>query len=142
VKDCGKAIREAFKQDVPKEQDYLEILGVLHSLMRELRTKSRNEVEAHIDNPEASTIFQAFPRVLKNTDLTNFICDYCRIIIIGNARPFEVEALMDEEIHTIKHDSMKSYNALVVLADAFPALGICAAVLGVIKAMGAIDQAP
>lgn len=142
VKDAGRAIKEAFRQDVPKERDYLETLGVLHSLMRELRTKSRNEVEAHIDNPDESKIFTAFPLVLKNRDLTNFICDYCRIIIIGNARPFEIEALMDEEIHTIKNDQLKSYHALVVLADAFPALGICAAVLGVIKAMGAIDQSP
>ncbi|WP_024847965.1 MULTISPECIES: flagellar motor stator protein MotA [unclassified Aminobacter] len=142
VKDTGKAIKEAFAQAVPSQQHYLETLGVLHSLMRELRTKSKNEVEAHIDNAEESSIFQAYPLVLANKDLTNFICDYCRIIIIGNARPFEVEALMDEEIHTIKHDKLKSYNALVTMADGFPALGICAAVLGVIKAMGAIDQSP
>lgn len=142
VKDAGKATVEAIKGAVPKEQDYLEVLGVLHSLMRELKTKSRNEVEAHIDNPEESAIFQAYPTVIKNKDLTNFICDYCRIIIIGNARPFEIEALMDEEIHTIRHDKLKSYHALTVVGDAFPALGIVAAVLGVIKAMGAIDQSP
>jgi chemotaxis protein MotA len=142
VKDSGKAMLEAFKQNVPKEQDYLEVLGVLHSLMRELRTKPRNEVEAHIDNPEESAIFQMFPKVLKDHDLTHFICDYCRIIIIGNARPFEIEALMDEEIHTIKHDKLKSYHALVQMGDGFPALGICAAVLGVVKAMGALDQSP
>ena len=142
VKDAGRATVEAFKGAVPKEQDYLEVLGVLHSLMRELKTKSRNEVEAHIDNPDESAIFQAYPTVLKNRDLTNFICDYCRIIIIGNARPFEIEALMDEEIHTIRHDKLKSYHALTVVGDAFPALGIVAAVLGVIKAMGAIDQSP
>jgi chemotaxis protein MotA len=142
VKDAGKATMEAIKGAVPKEQDYLEVLGVLHSLMRELKTKSRNEVEAHIDNPEESAIFQAYPTVIKNKDLTNFICDYCRIIIIGNARPFEIEALMDEEIHTIRHDKLKSYHALTTVGDAFPALGIVAAVLGVIKAMGAIDQSP
>lgn len=142
VKDAGKATMEAIKGAVPKEQDYLEVLGVLHSLMRELKTKSRNEVEAHIDNPDESAIFQAYPTVIKNKDLTNFICDYCRIIIIGNARPFEIEALMDEEIHTIRHDKLKSYHALTVVGDAFPALGIVAAVLGVIKAMGAIDQSP
>ena len=62
--------------------------------------KSRNEVEAHIDNPNESAIFQPFPKVLKNHDLTDFICDYCRLIIIGNARPHEIEALMDEEIQT------------------------------------------
>jgi chemotaxis protein MotA len=142
VKDTGKACIEAFKQSVPKEQDYLETLGVLHSLMRELRTKSRSEVEAHIDNPEESVIFQAFPTVLKKHDLTHFICDYCRIIIIGNARSHEIEALMDEEIHTIRSDKLKAYHALVAVGDGLPALGIVAAVLGVVKAMGALDQSP
>ncbi|MEJ6782425.1 flagellar motor stator protein MotA [Aminobacter sp. Piv2-1] len=142
VKDTGRGIVEAFKQSVPKEQDYLETLGVLHSLMRELRTKTRSEVEAHIDNPEESTIFQAFPTVLKNHDLTHFICDYCRIIIIGNARPHEIEALMDEEIQTIRSDKLKSYHALIAVGDGLPALGIVAAVLGVVKAMGALDQSP
>ena len=142
VKDTGKALMQAFKQAVPKETHYLETLGVLHSIMRELRTKSRNEVEAHIDNPEESSIFQAFPTVLKNHALTQFICDYCRIIIIGNARPFEIEGLMDEEIHTIRADSLKPYHAMVAVGDGLPALGIVAAVLGVVKAMGALDQSP
>ena len=142
VKDTGRAIMEAFKQAVPKEQNYLETLGVLHSLMRELRTKTRTEVEAHIDNPDDSVIFQAFPTVLKNYDLTHFICDYCRIIIIGNARSHEVEALMDEEIQTIRSDKLKPYHALTAVGDGLPALGIVAAVLGVVKAMGALDQSP
>jgi chemotaxis protein MotA len=142
VKDTGKAVIEAFKHSVPKEQEYLETLGVLHSIMRELRTKSRNEVEAHIDNPEESAIFQAFPTVLRNYDLTHFICDYCRIIIIGNARPHEIEALMDEEIQTIRADKLKPYHALTAMGDGLPALGIVAAVLGVVKAMGALDQSP
>jgi chemotaxis protein MotA len=142
VKDAGRGIIEAFQQAVPKERDYLETLGVLHSLMRELKTKSRSEVEAHIDNPEESAIFQAFPTVLKNQDLTNFICDYCRIIIIGNARPHEIEALMDEEIRTIRADKLKPYHALSAVGDGLPAIGIVAAVLGVVKAMGALDQSP
>ncbi|WP_274425753.1 flagellar motor stator protein MotA [Chelativorans sp. YIM 93263] len=142
VRDTGKACLEAFRHQVPKNADYLETLGVLHSLMRELRTKSRSEVEVHIDNPEESAIFQSFPSVLKNRDLTYFICDYCRIIIIGNARPFEIEALMDEEIQTIRRDKLKPYHALQTVADGLPALGIVAAVLGVIKAMGALDQSP
>jgi chemotaxis protein MotA len=142
VKDTGKACMEAFKQAVPKERDYLETLGVLHSLMRELKSKSRSEVEAHIDNPEESAIFQAFPTVIKNHDLTSFICDYCRIIIIGNARSHEIEALMDEEIQTIRTDKLKAYHALTAMGDGFPAIGIVAAVLGVVKAMGALDQSP
>jgi chemotaxis protein MotA len=142
VKDTGRAVVEAIRQAVPKEREYLETLGVLHSLMRELRSRSRSEVEAHIDNPEESAIFQAFPTVLRNRDLTNFICDYCRIIIIGNARPHEIEALMDEEIQTIRSDKLKAYHSMVAVGDGLPALGIVAAVLGVVKAMGALDQSP
>jgi chemotaxis protein MotA len=110
--------------------------------MRELKTKSRSEVEAHIDNPQESTVFQAYPTVLKNYALTHFICDYCRLIIIGNARSHEIEALMDEEIQTIRADSLKPYHAMTAMGDGFPAIGIVAAVLGVVKAMGALDQSP
>ena len=142
IKDAGKAIMEAFKGATPKTEDYLNVLGVLFELMREVRGKSRGEVEAHVDNPEESEIFQKYPSVLKDKELTTFICDYVRLILIGNAKTHEVEALMDEEIQTLTHDRMKSYHAMVAVAEALPALGIVAAVLGVIKAMGAIDQSP
>ena len=52
LKDTGKALGEAFAHKVPKERNYLDTLGVLYSLMRDLRTKSRNEIESHIDNPD------------------------------------------------------------------------------------------
>jgi chemotaxis protein MotA len=142
IKDTGKALGEAFRNAVPKERNYLDTLGVLYALMRDLRTKSRNEIEAHIDNPDESPIFQTAPTVLKNKELTAFICDYVRLIIIGNARSHEIEALMDEEIQTIEHDSLKSYHALQNMGDSFPAIGIVAAVLGVIHAMGAITEPP
>jgi len=142
VKDAGKALVEAFKHKVPKQREYLDTLGVLYSLMRDLRTKSRNEIESHIDNPDESAIFQSAPTVLKNKDLTAFICDYVRLIIIGNARSHEIEALMDEEINTILHDKMKPFYAISTMGDAFPAIGIVAAVLGVIKAMSHINDPP
>jgi chemotaxis protein MotA len=142
IKDTGRAIGEALKYKVPRQREYLDTLGVLYTLMRDLRAKSRNEIEGHIDNPDGSDLFQAAPTVLKNRELTAFICDYVRLIIIGNARPHEIEALMDEEIQTIVRDKMKPYNALTTVSDACPAIGIIAAVLGVIKAMGAIDQSP
>ena len=142
IKDTGKAITEAILDKVPKPRDYLDVLGLLHALMRELKTKSRSEVETHVDNPAESAIFGAFPKLLANKNLTTFICDYCRIIIIGNARSHEIESLMDEEINTTTKDKMKPYAALSGVSDGLPALGIVAAVLGVIKAMGALDQSP
>jgi chemotaxis protein MotA len=142
VKDTGKGVLEAVKESTPRSRDYLDVLGILYSLMRELRTKSKSEMESQIDNPEESEIFKSFPKILADKDLTNFICDYIRLIIIGNARTHEIEALMDEEIQTVSRDKLKAYFALVAVSEALPALGIVAAVLGVIKAMGALDQSP
>jgi chemotaxis protein MotA len=142
VKDSFKGMMEAIKESTPKPRDYLDTLAILYALMRELRTKTRTEMEVHVDNPSESEIFKAFPKILADKDMTNFICDYCRLIIIGNARTHEIEALMDEEIQTISRDKLKVYFALSAIADGLPALGIVAAVLGVIKAMGALDQPP
>jgi chemotaxis protein MotA len=142
IKDTGKAIVEAIAGKEPKQQDFLDLLGLLHSLMREMRSKSRGEVEAHIDNPAESEIFKTHPKILGNPLLNGFICDYCRLIIIGSARPYEIEALMDEEIQTLTYDKLKPYHALNAVGDGLPALGIVAAVLGIIHAMGSLDQGP
>ncbi len=142
VFDTGKAAKQAILGGSPKQSDYLQVLGLLYALMRELKGKSRSEAEAHVDNPAESEVFKRFDKVLKDKDLTDFICDYGRLIIIGNARPHEIEALMDEEIQTYARDQLKPYYALSSVAECLPALGICAAVLGVIKAMGALDQSP
>ncbi len=142
IKDCGKAFMEAVTDKAPKPRDFLDVLSVLHALMRELRAKSRSEVERHFDNPKDSEIFNAFPKLLANADLVTFICDYCRLIIIGNAKTHEIEALMDEEIETLHYEKSKPVHALQAIADGLPALGIVAAVLGVIHAMGALDQSP
>ncbi len=142
AKDSFKGIMEAIKESTPKPRDYLDTLAILYALMRELRTKTRTEMEVHVDNPSESDIFKLFPKILADKDLTNFICDYCRLIIIGNARTHEIESLMDEEIQTIHRDKLKVYHAITAVSDALPALGIVAAVLGVIKAMGSLDQPP
>ncbi len=142
VKDSGKALMEAFKGKTPGERDHLNVLGVLFALMREVRGKSRGEVEEHIDNPDESEIFKQYEDILKDRELTTFICDYVRLILMGDAKTHEVEALMDEEIETIRHEAMEPVHAMVTISEALPALGIVAAVLGVIKAMGALDQSP
>lgn len=142
IKDTGAAVVEVLTGAAPKKGDYLIILGCLFVLMREVRSKPRNEVERHFDNPDESPIFTAFPKILQHPKLLTFICDYFRLILMGNARTHEIEALMDEEIATMRADKLKAYNALVAVSEGLPALGIVAAVLGVIKAMGALDQSP
>lgn len=142
IKDTGKAFIEAATNDAPKREHYLTILGCLYSLMREIRTKSRSDVERHVEAPNDSQIFQAYPDILKHPRMITFVCDYIRLILMGNARSHEIEALMDEEIQTMRADKLKAYSSMVALSEGLPALGIVAAVLGVIKAMGALDQPP
>ncbi|NJM36151.1 MAG: flagellar motor stator protein MotA [Rhodomicrobium sp.] len=142
IKDTGKATMEAFKNSVPTNREYIDVLGLLYTVLREMKGRARNEIEGHIDNPAESSLFQKYPTVLNNKELTTFICDYCRLIIMGNARTHEIEALMDEEIETMTADKLKAYHAMTGLADGLPALGICAAVLGVIKAMSALNESP
>ena len=142
VKDTGAAVIEAIKESTPKSQEYLDILALLYTLLKELKSKSKTEMETHVDNPNESALFMAFPQLLKDTPIIQFICDYARLIVIGNARSHEIESLMEEEIDTIGHDKMKAYHAMLGISDGLPALGIVAAVLGVIHAMGALNESP
>lgn len=142
VKDTGRGLIEAMKGQSPTQEDYLDLLTLLHTLLREMRSKTSAEVENHIDAPDESPIFQAHPKILADEALLSFLCDYCRLILVGNARSHEVEALMEEEIATLRHERMEAVHALTIIGDGLPALGIVAAVLGVVKAMGAIDSSP
>jgi chemotaxis protein MotA len=142
IKDCGAGVVEAFKYSAPTHRHYVEVLALMFSLMRAVRSKSRAEMEALIDAPESSDIFAKAPTVLEDKDLTVFICDYMRLLIMGNARTHEIESLMEEEIETVRHDRLKAYHALTTVGDGLPAIGIIAAVLGVTKAMGAISESP
>jgi chemotaxis protein MotA len=123
IKDCGKAFMEAVLDRAPKPRDFLDVLSALHALMRELRAESRSEVEAHFDNPQESEIFKNFPKLLTDKDLVTFICDYGRLIIIGNARTHEIEALMDEEIDGRGSRLRQGYAALSARTGVLGTLG-------------------
>jgi chemotaxis protein MotA len=70
------------------------------------------------------------------------MCDYLRMVTLGTRNQHEVEALMEEELETHHQEQERLVMAIQALADGTPALGIVAAVLGVIHTMGAINQPP
>ena len=125
-----------------KEQDYLELLSALYSLFRLIKTKGELAIESHIEHPEESALFMHFPRFLKNEEAVHFVCDYMRLVTLGSKNPFEIDALMDEEIDTLRKEKAHVPHAIQNVADAMPALGIVAAVLGVIHTMGSIKEPP
>lgn len=121
---------------------YVELLGVQFSLFKLVQSKGLLALEAHIEDPRNSTIFEKFPTFARNHHAVEFMCDYLRMVTLGTSNVHEMESLMDEELETHHQESERLVSAIQALADGTPALGIVAAVLGVIHTMGAISQPP
>ena len=142
VKQTLGYLRCLKKPEAHDKDSYIDLLTLLYTLFKLARTKGWLALEQHIEEPENSDLFKQFPRVNDNHHALVFLCDYLRIISLGNDSPHEIEALMDEEIETIAHHEESPGHAVQVMADGLPALGIVAAVLGVIKTMASINQPP
>ena len=138
----GKAFGYALSGHKYNKERYLELLSLLYQLFKVAKTKGMLTLEQHIEKPDSSTIFQQFPGIYQNPVALTFICDYLRLMSLGSEDPHTLEDLMDEEIETAHQESLQVANALQTSADALPALGIVAAVLGVIKTMGSITEPP
>jgi len=121
---------------------YLELLGMQFSLFKLVQSKGVLALEAHIENPKESSIFTRFPTFAANHHAVEFVCDYMRMVTLGTNNVHEMESLMDEELETHHQENARVVNAFQALADGTPALGIVAAVLGVIHTMGAISEPP
>jgi chemotaxis protein MotA len=142
VKDTMKAFKCLKQPSAYNKQDYMELLGMMFSIFKLVRTKGWLALEAHIENPHDSAMFNNFPTFAHNHHAVVFLCDYLRIISLGNDNPMTIESLMDEEINTIESHYGHPGHAMQTMADGVPALGIVAAVLGVIKTMGSINEPP
>jgi chemotaxis protein MotA len=72
------------------------------------------------------------------------ICDPLTLLVVssGTLDTHAVEEVIDSAIKTELHEMAEPEHTIQSLADAFPALGIVAAVLGVIKTMGSINEPP
>ncbi len=142
IKETMANMKCLTKAEKHNKADYLELLSVLFMIFKLARTKGWLALEQHIEHPEESELFKQFPGFAHNHHASMFLCDYLRIISLGNENPHEIEALMDEELETLTHEKMHPSHAIQSMADGIPALGIVAAVLGIIKTMGAITEPP
>ena len=131
-----------FKGPKYNKAAYVELLGMQFSLYKLVQSKGILALEQHIENPNESTLFARFPTFANNHHAVEFVCDYLRMVTLGSNNVHEMEALMDEELETHHQENERVVNAMQALADGTPALGIVAAVLGVIHTMGAISEPP
>ncbi|TGX53236.1 flagellar motor stator protein MotA [Sphingomonas gei] len=144
LKALGSGFMKVVKGPKYKKQDYLDTIFLVSKLMKMLRTEGPIALEPHVEDPASSAIFAEYPRLLADHTLINLITDTLRLVVVssGTLDVHAVEEVMDNSIKTHHHEVQGPQTTLQGLADALPALGIVAAVLGVVKTMGSIDKPP
>ena len=141
VKHTLKDVGKVFNGPRWQPTDYRDMLSLLFELVR-LARGNPVALEEHIENPQESTIFGRYPRIQKDHEAVDLICDTLRAASMNYDDPHQVEEVLDKRMEQSQTHALHSSHALQSMADALPALGIVAAVLGVIKTMGSIDQPP
>jgi chemotaxis protein MotA len=144
--DVVKSVLRAFGQIVKgqkwKRDDYNDLLCLLFELIKLLKNKGPVGLEPHIEKPHESAIFSKYPKIAHDHFVCPFLCDTMRIMTMNVSDPHQVEDIMDKQLEKHHHEEMRAADALQTMADGLPALGIVAAVLGIIKTMGSINEPP
>ena len=139
---AAKGMGRILKGPRHNKESYLELLTLLYQVFKTCKSKGLLTLEQHVENPDESTLFAQFPKFQSDHHAVVFLCDYLRLLTLGTDNPHEVEALMEEDIETHHAEETAVSAALTTMADGLPALGIVAAVLGVIHTMGSITEPP
>jgi chemotaxis protein MotA len=144
LKAMGGGLAKVFKGPRYQKQDFLDVIFLVSKLMKMLRTEGPIALEPHVEDPQSSALFSEYPKLQKDHTLVNLIADTLRLVVVssGTLDVHAVEEVMDNAIKTHHHEVEGPHTTLQSLADALPALGIVAAVLGVVKTMGSIDKPP
>ncbi len=142
IKGALSGLGKAFKGPKWKASDYRDLLSLLFLLTKTMKSKGVIALESHIEKPAESAIFSRFPKIMKDHFAVDFICDTLRMMTMNLEDPHQVEDAMEKQLEKHHHEAQEPAHALQNLADALPALGIVAAVLGVIKTMGSITEPP
>ncbi|MEM9909177.1 MAG: flagellar motor stator protein MotA [Pseudomonadota bacterium] len=141
IKHTIQDMKKVFRGAHWKQDDYRDLLCLLFELIRLARANPVT-IEEHIEAPAESSIFQRYPKILKDNEAIELICDTMRSASMNYDDPHQVEEILEKRLEGNLHHSLHTSHALQTMADGLPALGIVAAVLGVIKTMASIDQPP
>jgi chemotaxis protein MotA len=138
----GKAVAALLKGEKQDKAAYLELLSLLYAIFKLSKTRGALALEQHVEKPDESSLFAQFPKFAADHHAVTFLCDYLRLLTLGTDNHHEMESLMDEEVETHHSEQSAVHSAIQAVADGTPALGIVAAVLGVIHTMGSITEPP
>jgi chemotaxis protein MotA len=121
---------------------YLDLLKLLNELFIHARKNGMVKLEADIEAPDQSAIFQKYPKFLKDHHAVHFFCDSLRMALSGGVAAFDIDQMMEADMEAHHHHQQTPIAALITVADALPGLGIVAAVLGVVITMGSLGGPP
>ena len=142
LKGVGKGIKQVFSGPQWKEQDFKDMLCLLFTITKMIKSKGILVIESHIEKPEESTIFQKYTRILNDHFAVDFICDTLRMLSMNLDDPHQVFDAMESQLEKHHHEKLLPQQALQTMADGLPAIGIVAAVLGVINTMQSVTEPP
>jgi chemotaxis protein MotA len=130
------------KPDPYTKETYMELLGLMFRIFNKARREGLMAIEADVEEPHDSELFNASPKVVKDHHAVDFISDYLRLMISGASNPYQLEDLMILEMDLHHHEGMMPSEAVGKVAEALPGFGIVAAVMGIIITMGYLDAGP
>lgn len=142
LKSTFKEVIKAFKGPKWKKQDYRDLLCLMFTLSKLMKSKGLIAVEQHIEKPEESSIFKQYPHIVHDHFAVDLICDTLRTLTMGLENPMQIEDIIDKQLAKHHHESIATGHGLQGMADGLPAIGIVVAVLGVIKTMASINEPP
>jgi chemotaxis protein MotA len=134
--------KTAFTGSTPTKNDYLDLLKMQYEVYQFMRKNGAVALDEHVQDFHKSAIFSKYPSFLKNHHATEFMRDALKQIVNGTASAEELDTLLDTELDTHHEEHMIPVGLIQKVGDAFPALGIVAAVLGIIVTMGSLDAGP
>jgi len=140
--DLFKGLLQSIKGTPFNKSAYEESFKCLYDLLRLARRDGMLALEPHISNPEESSIFAKYPKVLHNHHLLHFICGGLGPLVDATVKPEQMAQLLDAELKVMDEEHHAPMAALTKVADALPGFGIVAAVLGIVITMGHIGGPP
>lgn len=136
-----KAVLGLMKPTAGKAQ-YIELLKMMYQLFTLARKEGLLGLEKHVENPEESDILKKFPSFLANHHALHFFCDTMKVVLTGAVSHYDLNDLMELDLETAHREEHGPVEAIQNVADAMPAVGIVAAVLGIIITMQKIGGDP
>jgi len=124
----------------PQKKDYVDLMQMLFQVFQVLRKEGPQGIEKHIENPEQSEIFKAYPSFMHNHHAVHFLCDTMKITLSAELSQYDVDDLLSSDIKGIHAEEHLAQHAVAAVAGGFPGLGIVAAVLGIVKTMGHLTE--